>query len=350
MGSFSVAESLQSRLLGSISAQDQLPTHKVRRVLSRIIRCAPHASPRVRSGPEENPLSLSIHSGVSALIAARYLNGAQVQLSRSTERLATGYRINRAADDAAGLAIAVGLRSQIGGMTVALRNTQDGVSVTRTADGALGQTTAALQQMRDLAVRAANAGSPAQRNALNNEFVQLRAELDQIASRTSYGSQKLLDGTYSGAFQVGANVGDEIVLDLSASKVSSLGAVSGGDGSQITGLTANGLNVGSADLSLGIRTQTSASAAIAAVDKALAGVSTVRSHVGATENRFERTISSLDNSIANLTDAHSRIMDTDMAVETLALSRAQIQSEVAAAMLAQANANRSIVLRLLLQS
>jgi flagellin len=174
--------------------------------------------------------------------------------------------------------------------------------------------------------------------------------LDAVAAGTKSGTSKLLDGAYNGSFLIGANgtTDEQVSLNLSTAAITALGATSGGDGSQITGLTADGLNVGSTDLSSGIRTQAGAVSALAAIDKAITGVSTVRSYVGATENRFTGAVTGLGVSVQNLSDAESRIMDTDMAAETVALSRAQIQSEAVASLLAQANTSRGNVMRLLL--
>ncbi|MFB9640596.1 flagellin N-terminal helical domain-containing protein, partial [Streptomyces spiralis] len=154
-------------------------------------------------------MGMRINQNIGAMNAYRNLSVTDNQMSKSLEKLSSGFRINRAADDAAGLSISEGLRSQVGGLKVAVRNAQDGVSVVQTAEGALTETHSILQRMRDLAVQASNGGSQnadAQK-AANLEFSQLTDELDRIAGNTTFGTQKLLDGTYNGTFQIGANSG-----------------------------------------------------------------------------------------------------------------------------------------------
>src|SRR5690349_4664003 len=150
-------------------------------------------------------MGLRINQNIAAMNAYRNLSVTDSQMAKSLEKLSSGFRINRAADDAAGLSISEGLRSQIGGLKVAVRNSQDGVSVVQTAEGALTETHAILQRMRDLAVQAANGGAQDTdaQQASYTEYTQLASELDRIANTTQFGSQKLLDGTYNGTFQVG---------------------------------------------------------------------------------------------------------------------------------------------------
>ncbi len=162
-------------------------------------------------------MGLRVNNNIAALNAYRNLSATDNQMSKSLEKLSSGFRINRAADDAAGLAISEGLRSQIGGLKVAVRNTQDGISVVQTAEGALTETHSILQRMRDLSVQASNSGSlsDAAKGNIQSEVVQLKAELDRIASTTSFNGKKLLDGTFNAAFQVGANAGETITVSLS---------------------------------------------------------------------------------------------------------------------------------------
>jgi flagellin len=267
-------------------------------------------------------------------------------MGKSMQKLSSGYRINTAADDAAGLAISEGLKSQIGGLTVAVRNTQDGTSVAQTAEGALNETTSILQRMRDLAVQSANGGSQnadAQR-ASNAEFGQLQSELGRIANTTSFGGTKLLDGAYNGTFQVGANnsANDRISIDLSTTTVTAYGTA---DGSGITGLSDTGLKVDAATVK--VDTTTGAQSAIDAIDKAIKGVSTVRANLGAIQNRFEHTVNNLNVAIENTTAANSRIRDTDMASEMTKFSKSQILTQAGTAMLAQANQSTQGILKLL---
>lgn len=267
-------------------------------------------------------MGMQINTNISALNAYRNLNNTQSDLSKSLEKLSSGLRINRAADDAAGLAISEGLKSQVGGLTVAARNAQDGISVVQTAEGALTETHAILQRMRDLSVQASNTGSLstaaiANIQAENDELV---AEIDRIATTTTFNGTALLDGSYSGAvFQVGANAGEEITVTVDDMQASALGVGS--------------LTVGSA--------------AIATIDSAIESVSTQRATLGATQNRFEHTIKNLNVAVENLSASESRIRDTDMAAEMVQFTRSQILSQAGTAMLAQANQSGQGVLQLL---
>jgi flagellin len=287
-------------------------------------------------------MGLRINNNIAAFNAYRNLSVTDGQMSKSLEKLSSGYRINRAADDAAGLAISESLRSQIGGLKVAVRNAQDGVSVVQTAEGALNETTSILQRMRDLAVQAANGGSQdtvAQADA-NTEFLQLSAELDRIANTTKFGAQSLLGGAYQGAFQVGSesttiSADNAITVDITGT-----GAL---NGLTITGLDSAGLAVSAAALT----DTTTATAAIDTLDTALRDVSTVRATLGAYQNRFEHTINNLNVAVENLSASESRIRDTDMAQEMVAFTRAQILSQAGTAMLAQANSAPQSVLKLL---
>jgi flagellin len=283
-------------------------------------------------------VGLRINNNIAAQNAYRNLSVTDGQMSKSLERLSSGYRINRAADDAAGLSISEGLRSQVGGLKVAVRNAQDGISVVQTAEGALTETHSILQRMRDLAVQSSSTGSQDTdaRTATQTEFTQLNAELDRISSTTAYGGQKLLDATtaYSGTFQVGANANpaDSINVDLGAAAFGSV-AVSGFD--------ASGLGVVSLDL------VSDASSAITAIDTAIKGVSTARATLGAYQNRFEHTINNLNTAVENLSASESRIRDTDMAQEMVSFTRSQILTQAGTSMLAQANQAPQNVLSLL---
>ncbi|WNM24545.1 flagellin [Demequina capsici] len=186
-------------------------------------------------------MALSVQNNVAALNSYRNLSATQNKLSSSLEKLSSGYRINRAADDAAGLAISEGLRSQIGGLKVAVRNSQDGISVVQTAEGALNESTSILQRMRDLSVQASNDGglSSDAKDNIQSEMSQLKDELTRISDTTSFNGTKLLDGSYSGKFQVGANAGETISVGISTS-MSAKGL--GVDGVDVTSSTA-GLDV-----------------------------------------------------------------------------------------------------------
>ncbi|MDP9388847.1 MAG: flagellin FliC [Actinomycetota bacterium] len=272
-------------------------------------------------------MSLRINQNIAAMNAYRNLSGTTSQLSKSLEKLSSGLRINRAADDAAGLVISENLRSQVGGLSVALRNAQDGISVVQTAEGSLQETTSSLQRIRDLVVQAKNTGATdaTAQAAIQTEVNQLLSEIDRIATTTRFGSTKLLDGTYTGTtgtFQVGANQGETITVGI---------------GNMTTGAT--GLAV--ANLSV-----TSATA-LASVDAALDKVTKERGNLGAYQNRIERTISNLSVARENLAASESRIRDTDMADEMTHFTRSQILQQAGVAMLAQANSVPQSVLRLL---
>ena len=285
-------------------------------------------------------MGLRINQNIAAQNAYRNLSVTDSQMSKSLEKLSSGYRINRAADDAAGLSISEGLRSQIGGLKVAVRNAQDGISVVQTAEGALTETHSILQRMRDLSVQAASTGSQDSdaRSAAQTEFAQLTSELDRIATTTAFGGQKLLDiasSAYVGTFQVGANTAgaDQIAVNL--------GTAAFGSGSTVTSFDSSGLAVATLDLT------TAGTAAIAAIDTAIKGVSTARATLGAYQNRFEHTINNLSVAVENLSASESRIRDTDMAQEMVSFTRSQILTQAGTSMLAQANQAPQNVLSLL---
>src|SRR3954451_12132027 len=272
-------------------------------------------------------MGLRINQNVAAMNSYRNLSVSDGQMSKSLEKLSSGFRINRAADDAAGLAISEGLRSQVGGLKVAVRNAQDGISVVQTAEGALTETHSILQRMRDLAVQASNDGalSDTDKAKANKEFTELVSELDDIAQKTTLNGQSLLSGGFSGkAFQVGANAGETLAVTIGDMQASAL-TVSGKD----------------------IATAATASVALAAVDVAIGKVSDQRASLGATQNRLEHKINNLNATVENLTASESRIRDTDMAQEMVSFTRSQILSQAGTAMLAQANQAPQSVLKLL---
>jgi flagellin len=277
-------------------------------------------------------MGLRVNNNIAAFNAYRNLNVTDGAMNKSLEKLSSGLRINRAADDAAGLAISEGLRSQIGGLKVAVRNAQDGISVVQTAEGALTETHSILQRMRDLAVQASNHGAltDADKAKADEEFQALAKELDDIASKTTFNGTKLLNGSYSSMnFQVGSNAGETLTVgigNMAASGASSLFGASGAG------------NISSAS---------SASAAISAVASAIGTVSTERAKLGAVQNRLEHKINNLNATIENLTASESRIRDTDMAEEMVSFTRSQILSQAGTAMLAQANQSSQGVLQLL---
>jgi flagellin len=277
---------------------------------------------------------ISVNSNLAALNAYQNLSRTQDAMNQSMERLSSGYRINSAADDAAGLAISTGMGSQISGMSVALRNTQDGISVIQTASGALTETTAILQRMRDLAVQAANdSNDSTSRTDISTEVTQLTAELTRIAGSTKFNGINLLDGSASGtsalSFQVGADSAsgtNAIKVDLGSASVSAV---------------ANALSA------VSYSTASGAQAAISAIDTQIQYVSTAQANLGAYQNRFQHTINNLNTAIQNTTAAQSRIRDTDMAQEMTTFSKSQVLVQAGTAMLAQANASSQTILKLL---
>lgn len=276
-------------------------------------------------------MGLRINQNIAAMNAYRNLTVTDGQMGKSLEKLSSGFRINRAADDAAGLSISEGLRAQVNGLKVAVRNAQDGISVVQTAEGALTEVHSILQRMRSLAVQAANEGAAdtAARDAAEVEVSQLATELTRISDSTRYGATKLLDGTFSGlgagVFQIGANAGEELTVSITQDF-------------DATGLGVNALDFTAAG---------GAQAAITALDTAIGTVSTQRATLGAIQNRFEHTIANLSVAAENLSASESRIRDTDMAEEMVSFTRAQILQQAGVAMLAQANSAPQSVLSLL---
>jgi len=273
-------------------------------------------------------MSLRINTNVGALNAYGNLSANQASLQDAFEKLSSGLRINKAADDAAGLSISQGLTSQINGLTQAVRNAQDGTNVAQIADGALNTVQQILQRERDLAVQAANGGSQdaAAQAAAQGEITNLNTQLDNISKTTAFGGTKLLDGTYAGVFQVGANnsANEQLTLTLTSSDSTTLGV--------------NGVNVG---------TTAGAQSAITTIDAAIATVSASRSQIGATQNQLGYTINNLQTTIQNVTASRSNITDADLATEVTAMSQAQILTSAATSVLAQANSAPQAILKLL---
>jgi flagellin len=271
-------------------------------------------------------MGLRVNNNIAAFNAYRNLNVTDGAMGKSLEKLSSGLRINRAADDAAGLAISEGLRAQIGGLKVAVRNAQDGISVVQTAEGALTETHSILQRMRDLAVQASNDGalSDTDKAKADLEFQALVEELDDIASLTTFNGIELLDGSYTRNFQVGSNAAEQ--LDVAIGDMSSATLLGG---------------------VLDIGTEATAQAALTALDAAIETVSTERAGLGAVQNRLEHKINNLNTNVENLTASESRIRDTDMALEMVSFTRSQILSQAGTAMLAQANTGAQGVLQLL---
>ncbi len=283
----------------------------------------------------------SINTNISSLNTYRNLNATQNSLSKSLEKLSSGLRINRSADDAAGLTIATGLSSQVSGLQVAARNAQDGISLAQTADGALGQAQSILARLRDLAVQAANdTNSTDARTAIQGEADSLVSELGRVGNSVDFNGTKLLDGSATTAlnFQVTADgtAANQITIDLTSA---------GYSGSNLKALnTALGTT---AATKLDYSTAAKAQAAITQLDTSIKNVSTARASFGAVQNRFETAVASINVSIENLPAAKSRITDVDMASEMVNYTRAQVLSQAGTAMLAQANSAPQSILKLL---
>jgi len=282
---------------------------------------------------------MRINHNISALNTYRQLSFNNTQTAKNLEKLSSGYRINRAGDDAAGLAISEKMRGQIRGLEMATKNAQDGISLIQTAEGALNETHAILQRIRELAVQAANdTNTDNDRKELQKEVDQLIAEIDRIADTTQFNTKNLLNGSGTGiVFHIGANQDQNVTLDISSMKADALGLVTSGKDTSGNPITVN----------LKIDTQSDANAAINTVDKAIDKVSSERAKLGAMQNRLEHTINNLGAAAENLTAAESRIRDVDMAKEMMEFTKNSILTQAAQAMLAQANQLPQGVLQLL---
>ena len=271
---------------------------------------------------------LFVNTNVSSLNAQRQLFNSGSELSTSFERLSSGFRINRAADDAAGLQITDRMTSQIQGLNQAVRNANDAISLTQTAEGALQEVTQSLQRVRQLAVQSQNGiNTSADRLALQKEVSALKTEMSRVAQTTQFAGVDVLSGGYSAAFLVGANAGQTISVNLSRT---------GGFGASGLGLT-----------NTTVQTHAQASAAIASIDAAISTVGATRADLGALQNRFQSTIRNLSNISENVSGARSRIKDTDFATETASLTRNQIIQQASTTVLSQANQRPQSALSLL---
>ena len=271
-----------------------------------------------------------VQHNLTAMNSSRMLNITTDSQAKSTEKLSSGYKINRAADDAAGLAISEKMRRQIRGLTQASANAQDGISCVQTAEGALAEVHDMLQRMTELAVKAANGTqTTADRGYINQEVQALVSEIDRVASTTTFNEKNLLDGNFKNVgLQVGAESNQLITLNISGMSAQGLG---------LTG--------GAANISVG--TAANAQTAIDMIKEALATVSSQRADLGAVQNRLEHTIKNLDNVVENTTSAESSIRDTDMATEMVRYSNNNILAQAGQSMLAQANQANQGVLSLL---
>jgi flagellin len=270
-----------------------------------------------------------IGTNIGSLRASNASNAANISLQQSIERLSTGKRINSAKDDAAGLAIASSMTSQIKGMNQAVRNANDGMSMAQTAEGGLSEVTNMLQRIRELSVQSASGTySDDDRTNLQAEVTELTGQITDILANSKFNNVNLFDGS-AGAdadgnvkIQVGANSADTVTLKLT----------------EVDLTDATGVDISTAD---------DASTALETIDDALKTVNTARASLGASQNRLQSVVNNLTSNVTNLTDARSRIEDADFSAETTSLAKAQILSQASTAMLAQANQSQQSVLSLL---
>ena len=276
---------------------------------------------------------MRINTNVAAMNTYSRLTAANTAKSKSLAKLSSGLRINKAGDDAAGLAISEKMKSQIGGLTQAKRNAQDGISLVQTAEGALNETHSILERMRDLAVQGANGTlTETDRGSINKELTALHQELTRISKTTQFNTQQVFsqakDKAATFTFQIGANAGQSLSVAINAM-----------DGTSLLVST-------DAQFSLN-KGGTNAGAMINNIDTAIGKVSAQRADLGAVQNRLEHTINNLTATNENLSDANSRIRDVDMAEEMMTFTKSNILSQAATSMLAQANAMPNSVLNLL---
>ena len=271
-----------------------------------------------------------INTNISAIRAANASNSAAKMLGTAMERLSTGKRLNSAKDDAAGLAIATSMTAQVKGMNQAIRNANDGISLSQTAEGSLSEVTNMLQRVRELAVQSSSGTyqDATDRTYMQAEVDQLTSQIDQVITNTKFNGVTLFNGsTATVTIQAGANTADTVALTMA----------------NLTGLAASGGAAGSYDVS----TATAANGSLATLDTELDTISSSRASLGAGQNRLESVVSSLTNNATNLSDARSRIEDADYSADTTAMAKAQILSQASTAMIAQANQSQQNVLSLL---
>ncbi|MGB3378039.1 flagellin N-terminal helical domain-containing protein [Allopontixanthobacter sediminis] len=271
-----------------------------------------------------------INTNISALKATNASSQADKMLATSMERLSTGKRINGAKDDAAGLAIATSMTSQVRGMNQGIRNANDGIALAQTAEGALDEVSNMLQRVRELATQSASGTyqDATDRTYMQAEVDELTAQIDQVVTNSKFNGVTLFDGTTATVtIQTGANTADTVDLAMA----------------DLTTLAASGGAAGSYDVS----TATAANTLLATLDTEIDSISGSRATLGAGQNRLESVVTTLSSNVTNLSDARSRIMDTDYASETTALAKAQILSQASTAMLSQANQSQQNVLSLL---
>ena len=271
-----------------------------------------------------------VQHNMQAVNTNRMLGQNVKAVAKSTEKLSSGYQVNRAADDAAGLSISEKMRNQIRGINQAVKNSEDGISLIQTAEGNMNEIHSILQRMGELATKAANdVNATEDRTAIQNEITQLGQEIDSISSKAQFNGTHLLTGSFSGKFlQTGANAGEEMSISIAT-------------------MNAEALSLGAAAASLDMSSHASATSAMTKITAAIKTVSARRSELGAIQNRLDYTVNNLQNYSENLTSAESQIRDTDMANEMTNYTKNNILQQAAQAMLSQANQSTQGVMSLL---
>lgn len=293
-------------------------------------------------------MALYVNTNTSSLSAQRQLMGSAKSLDTSFERLSSGLRINSASDDAAGLLISNRLTSQVNGLNQSVRNANDGISLSQTAEGALDETTNMLQRMRTLSIQASNgSNSDKDRVAIQQEVGQLSTEINRIASDTTFGGENLLDGTYTGIFQVGADSNQTISFNLTDGGVNNTIDYAGNGGFTMSGLSSSSTTAQVSVSTASVSTVANAQSMIDTLDTMIAAVDSKRSELGAVQNRFGSTISNLSNITENVSSARARVRDADFAEETAKLTSSQILQQASSSILAQANQRPQTALSLL---
>ncbi|WP_394182641.1 flagellin [Marinomonas posidonica] len=293
-------------------------------------------------------MALYVNTNTSSINAQRQLMSSSKSLDTSFQRLSSGLRINSAADDAAGLLVSNRLTSQVNGLNQSVRNANDGISLSQTAEGALDETTNMLQRMRTLSIQAANgSNSDKDRAALQQEVTQLSTEINRIASDTTFGGENLLDGTYEGVFQVGADSNQTISFTLTSGGITNSIDFAGNGGFTMSGLSSNATTAQVSQSTASVSSVANAQSMIDVLDTMIAAVDSKRADLGAIQNRFGSTISNLSNISENVAAARSRVRDADFAEETAQLTSSQILQQASSSILAQANQRPQTALSLL---
>ena len=281
-------------------------------------------------------MAISIHTNSTSTVAQRQLGKIQSNLAKSMNALSSGYRINSAADDAAGMAVSQTMDNNVMSFHAASRNSNDAISMIQTAESALDELQGMIVRMRELAIQSASDGiDDTQRGYVNKEVVELQSEIDRISGVTKFNGTSLLDGNLRAVFQVGLNKGDTFGIDITAHT----------DGTTALGFTVAGLGIDATAVNLS--TRAGAENALAALDAGFATIINTRATLGAKENRLDSVINNLSTSAQNLAAASGRIKDVDVASEMANLTKNQVLQQVSTSMLTQANSSPQIALALL---